>query len=284
MRYTLALLITLCICSCYPNKGQKEPARKFVADSIIFSSYSSLQNTYKNFNSPKAINRIAKIENEYFRNYDGRGSKYYGTVWREQAELHNSSITGQNLFTEFHSEFNLKGDSMHCTIYAVEALMAGMSEKFEELEKSHRRIWKGREHAGWSIGYLLVKEWNWDAYLIIDPESEEFAQCKREFLSKKVYPVWRQPDIPLKRMLIIGQDDSLITQLLSQHEFGWGFSHQGIHTWITRFDQLKECNWLGAPGKKYEITSKSLFLKTDFLKYKDYASHVVIFPPKEKFP
>ena len=52
-------------------------------------------------------------------------------------------------------------------------------------------------------------------------------------------------------MYILDKDDEKINELLSQNEFGWGFSNQGIHNWITRFTTLKECMWDGAPCKKY---------------------------------
>ena len=136
-------------------------------------------------------------------------------------------------------------------------------------------------NAGWSLGYLLVKEWNWKAYLILDESSEEYEHCQKSYKKSKSYPVWRQPNIPLEKLLLLGKDNAEIQKLLQENEFGWGFSHQGIHTWITRFDELKECNWMGAPSKKYEVATKPLFLSTPFLSYFDYNSHVVIFPPKQ---
>ena len=84
----------------------------------------------------------------------------------------------------------------------------------------------------------------------------------------------------MEALYIRGENDSLITKLLAENEFGWGFSHQDIHTWITRFNELKECDWTGAPGKKYEVSGSPLFRSTPFLNFHDYASHVVIFPPK----
>lgn len=260
------------------SPSNQEAKNESLLDTIVFTEYSHHVNTYSNFQSPVAINRIAQIENEYFRQYQDSISQYYGTVWREQVE---SPSMNENLYAQYKDELGSKGDSMHCTVYAVEALKAGFGDEFEELETSHRRIWRSREHAGWSLGYLLVNEWKWQAYLVIDEESEEYGHCKRAYNRNKSYPVWRQPDIPLKKMLIRGKDDAEILELLQANEFGWGFSHQGIHTWITRFEELKECNWLGAPGKKYEMWASPLFLKTPFLEYDDYASHVIIFPPKK---
>lgn len=128
---------------------------------------------------------------------------------------------------------------------------------------------------------MLVREWGWSAYLVLDSLSEEFDHCLRAYERNQSYPVWRQPDIPLEDVFILGQEEAEIQALLEAHEFGWGFSQQGIHTWITRFDTLKECNWWGAPAAQLDQSgSAPLFLKTAFLEYRDYASHVLIFPPK----
>lgn len=60
------------------------------------------------------------------------------------------------------------------------------------------------------------------------------------------------------------------------------FSDQGWHTWITRFNDLKECNWSGAPSQKFNIGNNSpLFLETKFTEYYDYNSHIIVFPPKK---
>lgn len=280
MRFGIPLLLLLYLSQgcAHPHSPTQENKRVELPDTTIYTARSNLANKYTNFDSPKAINHIAQIENKYFRAYETGISSYYGTVWREHAE----SRSADNLYRKFTEDYGEKGDSMHCTLYAIEALQAGMATNFDILEQSHRRIWKKREHAGWSIGYLLVKEWGWKAYLVLDRKSEEFDQCLTSFKRKKEYPVWRQPNIPLKKVFIRGEQDSLIQNLLQENEFGWGFSHQGIHTWITRFDILKECNWLGAPGKKYEISSAPLFLKRPFLNYYDYNSHVLIFPPKNE--
>ena len=272
--------ILLIACKDSPQKLAEEPVPS-QADTITYTTYSHLPNHYQNFHSPNAINHIADIENTYFRNYESGLSRWYGTVWREYAEANTGSLDKTSLYYQFVDEIGHKGDSMHCTIYAVEALKAGMGIDFEKLQQSHRRVWKKREHAGWSIGYLLVKEWGWKAYLILDRYSEEFEHCLKAYRRKRAYPVWRQPDIPLEKVFIRGEDNQAIQQLLNHHEFGWGFSHQGIHTWITRFDKLKECNWLGAPGKKYETWPKLLFITTPFLQYYDYDSHIVIFPPRK---
>lgn len=251
----------------------------------IYTPYSELENEYSNFDSPKAINEAARIENEYFQNYEEGFSPYYGTIWEGMARTDTSGFKGETTFATYKQAYEAEHDSlrggMHCTIYAVEVLQAGLGSDFEKLEKSHKRIWKEREHAGWSIGHLLVKEWNWKAYLFLDRDSKEFDQCIKAYKNTKTYPVWRQPAIPLEALYIRGEEDSLIQQVLLENEYGWGFSEQGWHTWFTRFDKVKECNWAGAPGKQFELSAKPLFITTSFLNYYDYDSHIVVFPPKK---
>ncbi len=252
----------------------------------VFTPYSQLKNDYKNFDSPKAINRLADIENEYFNQLaKGDYSQYYGTEWRKIAEKTplQENFSQYDEYVEKLKAQNKRPDSLHCTLYAYEGLKAGLdSIQLADLEKQHKAIWKDREIAGWSIGYLLVKNFGWKAYLILHPHSPEYDLCQKTYQKTKSYPVWRQPNIPLENIFIEGKDDSLIQKLLKKHEFSWGFSEQGIHTWITRFDMLKECYWEGVPSNKYKIhpDEKPLFLQTPFLEYRDYDSHVLIFPDK----
>lgn len=274
------LLVCCCLlcllgAKCSPKEAPKENAK--LKPKPPFAQISSGPNEALNFDAPAAINAVVEIENPYFAHYDDSLSPYYGTVWREQLE---QGSNGRLWFDRYRKRLSQKPDSMHCTIYAVKALKAGMGEDFVRLQQAHQQIWGNREHAGWSIGYLLVRDWGWKAYHILDSTSTEFAQCQRAFRRNQKYPVWRQPDIPLEAQYIRGKDDSLIVSLLKQHEFGWGFSDQGYHTWITRREVLKECNWLGAPGREMEFGSNlPLFLKRPFMKYFDYHSHVVILPP-----
>ena len=156
-----------------------------------------------------------------------------------------------------------------------------MDSNFTQLDKYHKQIWKDREYAGWSVGYILVKYFNWSAYAFVAKHSVEYDRCMKNYRNHKKYYVWKQPDIPLTGIYDVNQDKAPIDSLLAQHEFGWGFSNQGIHTWITRYKDLKECNWVGAPSIKYdEYGYNVLFKKTYFLNFTDYASHVIIFPPK----
>lgn len=284
MRFLFLFFIGI-FCAC----DQQTSAKKEVLPSKekkIFTAYSSGQNEYVNFNAPLAINKIADIENEYFNAIEDGFSKYYGTVWREQAETISNS-EGVLQFQDYLHNLDAtigQPDSLHCTLYAYEGLKAGLQEdQLIRLQQLHEEQWKSREIAGWSIGYLLVKYFDWEAYLFIDSSSVEFDHCIRSFKRDKTYPVWRQPNIPLKEVFILEQQDTLINDLLSQHEFGWGFSEQGIHTWITRYQDLKECNWLGAPSKKYQDSAldKPLFITTPFSQYFDYASHVIVFPKKK---
>ena len=132
------------------------------------------------------------------------------------------------------------------------------------------------------MAYILTKHYNWKAYLFISKDSNEYDACVSNYKKDKKYHVWKQPNIPLENIFDIDDDTDAITSLLSLNEFGWGFSDQGWHTWITRFNDLKECNWNGAPAQKYDLENNApLFLKTKFSEYYDYSSHIIVFPPKE---
>lgn len=275
-RFSILLIIIL-ILSCTKDK-------KKVAPSILYkeyTSYSSVENKYQGFNSVLAINKLAEIENDYFNIIDqGNISPYYGTIWRKEMEANGQYLN----YTRQLNQLGLVPDSMHCTLYAYDALKAGFSENdFNLLEEQHREIWKDREVAGWSIGHLLVRDFNWKAYLILDKDSHELERCLTSYRKEKSYPVWKQPNIYLEDCLIRGEDNEIIDSLLAANEFSWGFSDQGYHTWITRYNELKECNWLGAPANSSHDFGNNipLFLKTPFLDYHDYQSHVLVFPPKK---
>ena len=280
--FLFLLIIAIFSCTSESNKTNEESS---IVPIKNHTAYSKSENEYLNFNSVNAINKIAEIENEHFKNIEKSISKYYGTVWRERAEqtmIDDSTSQYSEYLTKLK---NTKPDSLHCTLYAYEGLKAGLSlEQLDSLEKIHRNIWKSREIAGWSIGFILVKYFDWKAYLFLNTNSSEYQHCLKSFKRDKSYPVWKQPNIPLEEVFIIGKEDSLINDLLVQHEFTWGFSEQGIHTWITRFDQLKECNWSGAPSKEYQISEyeKPLFITTPFENYFDYNSHVIVVPKKKK--
>lgn len=253
-------------------------------NTVVYTQKSTLKNTYEGFHSPKAINRIAEIENEYFNNYKKSSSQFYGTMWREDAECIQDENDTLTLFQKYWNEQNSMGnkpDSMHCTIYAIEALKAGLGASFSKIRESHKQIWKEREFAGWSIAHILTKQFNWKAYLIISEIDNDYKKYLRDFKKRKLYDVWRQPDIPIVKVFDFDNEKDKIDSLLLMNEFGWGFSDKGWHTWITRFDTLKECNWIGTPSLKYDEFGTELFLKTKFTEYYDYSSHVIVFPPKK---
>ncbi len=281
--YILVTIFLLCQCRFSDKKTIREeiPSEVFT----IYTDTSALENEYIGFNSPKAINRIAEIENEYFNNYPTSFSKYYGTIWYKFARndfSHNDSVSLFDLYLKEISDRNETPDSMHCTIYAMEALKAGLQDDFINLDAKHKEIWKNREYAGWSIAYILTTFYNWEAYLIISEHSDEYQACIRNFRKNRLYNVWQQPDIPITQMFLFENDKQKIDSLLKLHEFGWGFSDQGFHTWITRFNTLKECNQEGLPAEKYARGyEKPLFLKTKFTEFTDYSSHVIVFPRKK---
>ncbi|MEN8121227.1 MAG: hypothetical protein ABFS35_12810 [Bacteroidota bacterium] len=247
--------------------------------------YSNLKNKYIGFDSPRAINAIAAIENEYFSNYHKGISKYYGSVWAGSAYKEVEDGMGTWEWDNYKKELdslNIKPEMFHCMVYTMKALKAGMGENFPKLQNFHREIYNKTNYAGWSMAHILTKHFGWKAYLFIRSYSEEYNRCIKNFNNSKTYDVWRQPDIKLESIFILEQNDDKINELLDQHEFGWGFSYQGIHNWITRFDILKECMWDGAPCAKYNANhSQYLFRETKFTDFKDYDSHVIVFPPKE---
>jgi len=285
----LSLIVLGCGSSYIEKEETREPffnTTQIGEDSFkLYTKPSLLENTCIGFHAPKAINKLADIENEYFNSYKDSYSKYYGTVWKETAEYNlwgSESDTSINMFTHYLEQLkDEKPDSMHCTIYAIEALKAGFGSDFLRLDHEHKKIWKQREYAGWSIAYLLTRDFGWTAYLFLDKDSKEYDRCIKNFKEDGKYHVWKQPNIPIKEVFDMEEDQQNINELLENHEFGWGFSEQGWHTWVTRFNVLKECYWAGSPSAKYG-ENKPLFLKTNFIDYHDYSSHIIVVPPKKK--
>jgi len=82
--------------SCTNNSDKETKKVKKELENIIYTPKSKLKNNYEGFNSVKAVNRIAEIENEYFNNFKQSVSKYYGTAWYEAASgyyFENDSIS-----------------------------------------------------------------------------------------------------------------------------------------------------------------------------------------------
>ena len=287
MKLIILLIVPFLFIRCEGLQTDKNKEPKHLSQKktkVQFSKPSRLKNEYLNFNSPKAINRLVKIENDYFNNFDDSISNYYGTEWRNLAEttkLLNDSISDFELYWNEMQKKGIKPDSMHCTIYAIEALKAGLDTTFDSIEVYHKRIWKEREHAGWSIAHILVKYFDWSAYVFISEGSDEYHRVRNNFKQGKFYYVWKQPSIPLKGFYNFDNDKIAIDSLLKLNEFGWGFSDQGYHTWLTRFETLKECIWTGPPSSKYDQYGVPLFKKTKFTEFFDYSSHIIVFPPKK---
>ncbi len=270
----------MAITSCNIESKQNQEITETTAtkDTIPFAEFSNLKNQYIGFHSPNAINKIVAIENDYFIDYEYSESKYYGTEWRKMAQIdfYNDSTS---LFEDYESNTKQKTDSMHCTIYAMKAIKEGLGSHFLKFETLHQSIWQEREYAGWSVAHILTKHFDWKAYLFISQDSQEYEACIKNFKKDKKYHVWRQPNILLEKIYDFDTEKLAIDSLLAQNEFGWGFSYQGWHTWITRFHELKECNWLGSPSSEYELTP--LFISTKMTEYYNYNSHIVVFPPKK---
>ncbi len=277
------LLISLLGFSCEPS-GQPQETANPPPPRQLFSAYSTLTNTYEGFHSPKAINCAAAIENTYFEDYAKGISPFHGTEWAKEVQAQQMPGDSISVYEHYVRSLpdSLTATAHHCTSYAIEALKAGFEGTFPKIDSLHKKHYRDHEYAGWSIAYVLCQYYGWKAYLYISPHSAEYHQCQKVFQQKKAYPVWKQPDVPLEAMYVMGEQDSLFQSLLTENEFGWGFSYQGWHTWFTRFDMLKECYWGGAPAAAYDpYQQRPLFIQTPFRTYHDYDSHVVCFPPKK---
>ena len=172
---------------------------------------------------------------------------------------------------------------MDCTTYCAKLLKAGMrSEDYSKLVKYHSEIWEGLGFAGWSVGHLLVDRFGWKAYAFIEKDAEDYHHYLSHFKVRKEYPVWKQPNIKIEEYFVLGEDDAKVEELLSKHKFSWGFSEDGVHTWITNFTDLKECHWDGPPAEKYNPNNSFplLFETTRFIEFEDYDVHLVVFPTK----
>jgi len=285
------ILLLICLYGCADVSTKKETPLSNAASiqvdpatEIRQTLPSHLENQYQGFNSPLAINRLANIENEYYTDCASNVSRYHGTVWKEQA-LENIETEESNLYDRYKNDLASKDEvpyPLDCTLYSIEGLKSGLGSKYKDMNRFHKQIWNNRGYAGWSVGYVLVEEFDWKAYLFVSKNSKEYTACMKNFKKDQKYHVWRQPDIPIEKVFDFDTDQASIDSLLSQHEFGWGFSEQGWHTWITRFTTLKECNWLGSPSDGYQDQYHiPLFIDTKFTEYYDYDSHVIIFPAKK---
>jgi hypothetical protein len=280
MTFLLMALLMLACKSANPVRVEPETAEPSAP--VEFDTLSTTSSRSQSFDTQAAINALVEMENTHFTLFKNGLSPYYGTAWREHAESQFEEKISENNYTDYASKLGTDADSLHCTLYAMVGLKAGLGDDFNSFDSLHTHQYNGHEHAGWSVGRILVDEYGWSAYLIVDHVigSPDYVTCIKNYEQSQVYDVWRQKDIALENMYIRGQDDSLITDLLSKHEFGWGFSDQGFHTWVTRYESLKECNWLGAPSEEFDTFFAQLFIKTPFLDYYDYHSHVVVFPPE----
>jgi hypothetical protein len=160
----------------------------------------------------------------------------------------------------------------------MRALQAGLDTNFDRFIKQHEKYWKKDDYAGWSVAYILTKYFNWTAVLLLSKNSVEYDLSIKNFKIDKKYHGWRQPDIPIKRIFDYDLEKPSIDSLLNKNEFGWAFSYQGWHTWLTRFNTLKECNWAGSPFS--EMEDNELFWSSNVTEYYAYDSHIIVFPPK----
>jgi len=152
----LYFLLTCSIFACQSEPKKRSEKPPAIIEEKNVTKYSTAKNEYTNFNSVKAINKIAIIENEYFKDRKKGVSKYYGTVWRELAE----QTTAQNKISQYQdylNELRAKPDSLHCTLYAYEGLKAGLTpEQFSKLEQRHKTIYKSHEIAVIRFGRRII--------------------------------------------------------------------------------------------------------------------------------
>jgi len=311
INYLAVLIFLFCIflCSSCKNDNKTKPTKsltKFdsvlITDSLIkfeteiveepdtyriYTEPSKFKNRCDGFNSVKAINKIAEIENEYFNNFKFSLSKYYGSVWylyAKEVEWYCDTASMYQCYKTEIKRAGVKRKMMHCTIYGEEALKGGFGKEYSNFMAKHRAFWGDDQPSGWSVAKILTDEYGWKAVLVLTPESDDFKKSKRNFENKKLYDVWRQPDVPISECYNKETQTEQIDSMLSKHEFAWGFSDQGCHTWITRFDTLKECMWDGAPSRKFSAGNEegTLFRKTKFTEFTDYWTHIIVFPSEKK--
>ena len=154
------------------------------------------------------------------------------------------------------------------------------AEEYSKLLKYHNEIWAGKGFAGWSVGHLLVDRFGWKAYAFIESYAKYYHHYLSHFKDKNEYPVYKQPNIKIEAYYMLGKEDDKIEKLLKRVQFSWGFSEDGIHTWITNYQNLLECHWDGVPAARYYNSYlPDLFETTRFLEYKDHDVHIIVVPP-----
>lgn len=246
------------------------------------------------FDVERAMRKVHELERSYALSYKVGVCPYYGRWWanhyaRKQTLPGSEETVWQRYVAEL-ARHRQRPQRLDCTLYAQEILKAGMDRTdYDKLLRGHRRIWKARGFAGWSVGYLLTEEMGWKAYAIISPSASYYHYYMKHFRNDKVYPVWKQPSIRIEEHYVLGKHDRQIEALLKRGRFGWGFSDGGIHTWITSGVDLKECHWDSGPSLRFEIPRthvldaslkrEPFFETTRLIKFTDYGAHLVVFPP-----
>jgi len=252
---------------------------------ILHNINENTREIYYGFDSSEAIVRSDELVKEYLTGYFWNVSRLVGRVWLDYSE--EISMSEKTIYEEYLNELekdSLQMRRMDCTIYAEDCLKAGFGEDdFRRLKNLHNEIYPGKGFAGWSVSYLLTGNFGWKSYAFIKPGAKDYHHYLNHFKNNKEYPVRRQPDTKIEKFYFLGEDNEEIEQLLSENEFGWGFSEDGIHTWITNYTDLKECHWDGPPAEKYDPdNSFPLLLETTrFIEFYDYGVHLVVFPRKE---
>ncbi len=266
------------------------PALSLSISVLLLSSTASAA-----FDVAKARRKARAYEELYRKSYAQGVCPAYGRFWANhyarRTRLAGSDRTVWQRYVEELAAKRLRPERLDCTLYAHELLKAGMDAKSHAtLLAEHRRIWKGRGFAGWSVAHILTEKLGWKAYAILHRSARYYHFYKKRFVAKRLYPVWKQPDIRIEAHYELGKDDRAIEALLRRGRFGWGFSDGGIHTWVTSDTTLKECHWESGPSRRYEIPEahplaaglrrEPFFESTRLVEFTDYGAHLVVFPPE----
>jgi len=246
------------------------------------------QNTdyYIDFDSEAAIEQSFKIIDEYWDDYNNQVSRYVGKVWFEEIskQQYLGNVSWHDDYIEELVHCNLQNMVIDDMSYCILLLKTGMGQQdFANFVEYYYAFSSSDSFTVYDVGYLLVNRFGWKAYAFISPEAKDFSYYLNSFKYKKEYPIQNQPSIKIEKYYTLGEDDNEIEIFLSNYDFGFGFSENGIHNWITNYNDLLECHSNGSPSKKYhlEITLPNLFETTPLIEYDDHDVHILFIPPNE---
>ncbi|MDD9935565.1 MAG: hypothetical protein OXT09_18285 [Myxococcales bacterium] len=235
------------------------------------------------------VGRAAKLARELDRQfasaYDRGPFPFFARQWaRETARKRPGERPGETMWESYQrevAEHGLTARRLDCTLYAIELLRAGMSERdYRRMVRLHRRIYGQRGFAGWSVAHILTEHFGWTAHVFVRDGDRQERLYRGHFTRHRQYPVWKQPNIRVQSFHVIDRERGAIEAMLRDRRFGWGFSLGGIHTWVTFGTALKEVHFDSGPTRKYDIQADyRMFETTPFVDFHDYGVHLIAFPP-----